>query len=138
EPVTDGVQGEYRSTKTYKNIRDVVGLFGDSNIGLQTYWYRMDLQADNEMWINNPEKFIDPMYCGPGLWYDKPTGRIHVRLAHTKLEVLGDKNYRGETDPRKLPLVIAPFNSVPLRVDQAMHVRFQDLVVRGGGFNAVI
>jgi hypothetical protein len=29
-------------------------------------------------------------------------------------------------------LVIAAFNSVPLFVDQAMHVRFQNLVIRGG------
>lgn len=140
EPAPGGAAGEYRSAKVYRNIRDVVGLFGDSNIGLQTYWHAADLRADNELWVADPEKkqMVKPVYCGPGLWYDKPTGRVHIRLAHTHLDVLGDKNYRGETDPRKLPLVIAPFKSVPLNVDQAMHVRFQDLVVRGGGFNAVV
>ena len=45
--------------------------------------------------------------CGPGVWYDMKTGRIHARLGHTNLAHLGDQNYRGETDPRKLPLVIA-------------------------------
>ncbi|NUN92181.1 MAG: hypothetical protein HUU04_00195 [Verrucomicrobiae bacterium] len=142
EPVNDGVEGEYRSTVTYRNIRDVVGLFGDSNVGLQTYWYRMDMQATNELWIPNPKKFVEPMYCGPGLWYDKQTGRIHARLAHTKLELpesVGHKlvHYQGETDPRKLPLVVAPVDSIPLRVSQAMHVRFQDLVIRGGGYITV-
>lgn len=139
-PYAQGGAGEYRSTKTYRNIRDVVGLFGDSHLGLQTYWHTMDLRASNEMWIPDPDKklMVKPIYCGPGLWYDKQSGHIHIRLAHTNLEVLGKDNYRGETDPRKLPLIVAPFKSVPLKVDQAMHVRFQDLVVRGGGFNSVL
>lgn len=138
EPVSDGVASEFRSTKIYKNLRDVVGRFGDSNVGLQTYWYRMDMQAENETWIPNTERFIEPMYCGPGLWYDKQTGRIHARLAHTKVEFPESVNYkvtqyRGETDPRKLPLVIAPYDATPLFLDQAMHVHFEDLVFRGGG-----
>ena len=32
---------------------------------------------------------------------------------------------------------IAPFASTPLTIDQAKHVRFQDLVIRGGGFNTI-
>lgn len=139
-PAPGGAPGEFRSARTYRNIRDVVGLFADSNIGLQTYWHIADLRAANELWIDDPDKkqMVKPVYCGPGLWYDKESGHVHVRLAHTHLDVLGPANYRGETDPRKLPLVIAPFNSVPLHVDQAMHVRFQDLVIRGGGHNAVV
>jgi hypothetical protein len=142
EPVPDGAKGEYRSTAVHKNIRDVVGLFGDSHLGLQTYWYRMDLQAENETWIPNAEKFVEPIYCGPGLWYDRLSGRIHARLAHTKLELPAAAehkidHYRGETDPRRLPLVVAPFDSTPLLISQAMHVRFQDLVIRGGGYTTV-
>jgi hypothetical protein len=138
EPVPDGAPGEYRSTAVHKNIRDVLGLFGDSNIGLQTYWYRTDMQAENELWIPNPATFIEPMYCGPGLWYDKQSGRIHIRLAHTRLTLpepapMKLTQYSGATDPRKLPLVVAPFSAEPLKVDQAMHVRFEDLVFRGGG-----
>jgi hypothetical protein len=79
-----------------------------------------------------------PLYCGPGLWYDRDSGHIHVRLAHTYLKTPGLANYRGETDPRKLPLLIAPFGSKPLFVDMAKHVRFQDLVVRGGGHDCVV
>jgi len=83
-----------------------------------------------------------PVWAGPGLWYDKDTGRIHCRLAQTHIDLPPEAgheivNYRGETDPRRLPLVVAPFNSTPLTVDQAMHVRFQDLVVRGGGYITV-
>ncbi len=140
EPYPKGGEGEYRSVRAYRNIRDVVGLFGDSHVGLQTYWHARDLRAKNELWIDDPEKksMVLPVYCGPGLWYDKETGHIHVRLAHTHLEHPQVANYRGETDPRKLPLVIAAFNATPLLVDQAMHVRFQDLVIRGGGFNSVV
>lgn len=142
EPAADGHAGEYRSTAVHKNIRDLVGLFGDSNVGLQTYWYRMDLQADNEKWIPNAATFVEPVYCGPGLWYERLSGRIHIRLAHTKLELPASVDhklvpYRGETDPRRVPLVVAPFDSTPLLVSQAMHVRFQDLVFRGGGYTTV-
>src|SRR5262249_30880170 len=70
------------------------------------------------------------VYLGPGLWFDSDSKRIHVRLAHTSLKVLGDANYRGEADPRRLALVVAG-DRVPLRVEKARHVRFQDLVVRG-------
>jgi len=131
--------GEYQSAKPYKNIRDVVGLFGDSNIGLQTYWHAMDMRATNEMSIPDPEQKIMclPIYGGPGLWYDRETGYIHVRLAHTHLDVPGIPNYQGETDPRKLPLVISASDSTPLLVDLAMHVRFKDLVIRGGGWVTV-
>ncbi|MGE0609689.1 MAG: hypothetical protein AB7O62_21545 [Pirellulales bacterium] len=139
-PHPEGAEDEFRSAQPYKNIRDCLGLFGDAHIGLQTYWHETDLRAKNELWIDDPEKksMVLPLYCGPGLWYDKQTGYIHARLAHTHLENKAVANYRGETDPRKLPLVIAPFNSLPLFVDQGMHVRFQDLLIRGGGQNAVV
>ena len=42
EPAPNGTAGEYRSVKAYKNIRDVLGWFGDSHIALQTYWHTMD------------------------------------------------------------------------------------------------
>lgn len=134
-----GGTGEFRSVKAYKNIRDVLGWFGDSHIALQTYWHTMDLRATNELWAEDPEKklMVLPVYCGPGLWYDRDSGHIHIRLAHTNLTTPGLANYKGETDPRKLPLIISPFGSVPLKIDMAKHVRFQDLVVRGAGHDCV-
>lgn len=140
EPYPAGALGEFRSVKAYKNIRDVLGLFGDSHVALQTYWHAMDLRAGNELWIEDPEKrlMVLPVYCGPGLWYDRDSGHIHVRLAHTALKTPGMANYRGETDPRRMPLIIAPFKSVPLFVDMAKHVRFQDLVIRGAGHDCVV
>ena len=139
EPFGNAADGEFVSTRTYRNIRDVLGRFGTSHIGLQTYWHAADLRAANELWIvDKTTKAIDPVYCGPGLWYNKQTGRIHARLAHTHISHPDVPNYAGETDPRRRPLVVAPFNSTPLLIDQAMHVRFQDLVIRGGGLNTVV
>ncbi len=131
--------GEYRSTREYRNIRDVLGLFADSHIGLQTYWHRDHLLAENELAGVNPETGVEePYYCGPGLYYDKTTGRIHIRLAPTRLNSPFFDDYCGPTDPRELPLVITPFRRSPLHLDQAMHLRFRDLIVRGGGYNTLL
>ncbi|MCC7517662.1 MAG: hypothetical protein IT578_00590 [Verrucomicrobiae bacterium] len=140
EPAPGGAPDEYRSTRAYPNLRDVVGLFADSNLGLQTYWHPEDLRSQNEVASGDPmkqERGQDVIWSGPGIWYNRVTGRIHVRLAHTHLEHPRVSNYRGETDPRKLPLVIAPYMSTPLYVDLGRHLRFQDLVFRGGGVNNV-
>jgi hypothetical protein len=138
-PHAAGGVGEFRSANRYPNLRDVVGSFGDSMIGLQTYYYAIDLRSQNEAMTGGKgpgEPDIDPLYCGPGLWYDKATGYIHCRLQHT--HVPGPiANYTGVTDPTKLPLVIAPFRSVPLSIDGARHMRLQDLVLRGAGYASI-
>ena len=131
--------GEYRSTREYRNLRDVLGLFADSHIGLQTYWHRDHLLAENELAGINPATGVEePYYCGPGLYYDKTTGRIHIRLAPTRQDAFRVENYRGPDDPRELPLVITPFRRSPLFLDQAMHLRFRDLILRGGGYNTLL
>jgi hypothetical protein len=141
QPLAGGAPGEYVSAATYPNLRDVVGSFGDSLVGLQTYYYAKDLQSEGELidwenWDKQQETDIKPLYCGPGLWLDRATGRIHCRLAHTHLPQPID-NYRGSTDPRELPLIIAPFDSVPLTLDGCQHLRLQDLVIRGAGYTSI-
>lgn len=140
EPYTAGAAGEYRSKRPFKNLRNVHGRFGDSMVGLQVYYHIDDLRGER--------------YVGPGIWYNRTTGHIHVRLAPYQasdlirartpltLKYLPHRlhhlqSYKGETDPRRLPLIIAPFHSVPLLIDGAEHVSFQDLVIRGGGYEAV-
>ncbi|MCE9608152.1 MAG: DUF1565 domain-containing protein [Planctomycetia bacterium] len=139
EPVA-GAGDEYRSTRTFGNIRYLLGSFGDSFIGLNTYYHAQDLRATNEMWdlVSSDDKNGDvkPVYCGPGLWYDPATGRVHARLAHTHLK--GTDNYTGSTDPRQVPLVVVPSHHIPLRLDGAAHLTFQDLVVRGGGHDTIL
>jgi hypothetical protein len=72
------------------------------------------------------------IYCGPGLWFNRQSGKIHIRLAPHRLEGLGDQAYRGESDPRKLRLAVAAgFGDDVLRISGVKHVRVQDLVLRG-------
>jgi hypothetical protein len=140
EPYEQGSKGEFRSARAYRNLRNIHGRFGDSMVGLQVYYHIEDLRGER--------------YVGPGIWYNRVTGHFHVRLAHYEasdlvrartpltLKYLPHRlhhleSYKGESDPRQLPLIIAPYHSVPLLIDRAQHVRFQDLVIRGGGYDAV-
>jgi len=137
EPAPDGVEGECRSTRTYPNISRALGHFADSMIPLHSYRSIADLRAQTEA-VTRVKGKRQPFYFGPGLWYDGGTGRIHVRLSHTHIRAFAPNNYRGETDPRKLPLVIAGYNSRPLRMEGTRHFRLQDVVIRGGGANTVL
>ena len=139
EPCPNGVAGEFCSRETYPDLGgsrsgvNVLGRFGDSFVPLMGYRFLNDLRDPSMVW-DVTEKVGDSegVYCGPGIFYDVDSGRIHARLAHTNLRALGDDNYRGETDPRKLPLIIAGVNAGPaLAIQDARHVRLQDLVVCG-------
>ena len=136
-PYAEGVEGEYVSTRTYPGLGsrakavNLLGNFGDSMIPLHGYWFIGDLRTDNPYWtMSRKTSTNEAMYCGPGIWYNPETQRIHCRLAHTHLPGLGDDNYRGETDPRRVPLVIGR-NLSPMSLVGARHIRLQDLVLRG-------
>lgn len=157
EPYEDGADGEYVSTRTYHEFNDrrtpqqflpaawepllgkeeerplALGHFADSLLPLHGYRIAVDLRARNELWVGNKLEMRDVgVYAGPGLWFNRDTGRIHIRLAHHQLDGLGTAAYRGETDPRKLPLVIsAGFGDDFCRINAIRHVQFQDLVFRG-------
>lgn len=156
EPFAGGGEGEFVSTRTYPqaDARRVptqflpaswepmwgieeerpiaLGQFADSMVPLHGYRNVVDLRASNELWVGNKKDKDIGIYCGPGLWFNRDTGRIHIRLAHTKLAGLGDSAYRGETDPRKMPLIIAlGFGDEVMRITGIKHVRIRDLVFRG-------
>ena len=96
EPVTGGSTGEYRSKRTYRNLRNLHGRFGDSMVGLQIYYYIEDLRGER--------------YVGPGVWYDRAAGRIHIRLQHYQKEGV----VRGRTDlARKLLPSPLPSEEMP-------------------------
>lgn len=153
EPYADGADDEYVSTRTYPELGDplgrrnvgVTGNFGDSMVPLHPYggWvvedvnvnldFRMDPAANHD---EHPKDKEIGIYNGPGVWYNPQTERIHVRLAHTHFRGLEDNNYRGETDPREIPLVIAGRDSA-LHVNAAEHVRIEDLVFRGARSPAI-
>jgi hypothetical protein len=157
QPLDGGADGEYVSTKTYfaaddrrvptqflpgswepmwgiENERPLaLGHFLDSMVPLHSYRILADLRSDNELWVGGKKEMRDTgIYCGPGLWFNRETGRIHIRLAHHRLAGLGERAYRGETDPRKLKLSIAlGFGDDVLRISGISHVKLQDLVLRG-------
>jgi hypothetical protein len=72
-------------------------------------------------------------YMGPGLWFDRRTGRVHVRLSHTRNGVPGLEEYRGEVDPRRVRLAVADKRTYALRVEGSRHLRIENVEVRFGG-----
>jgi len=164
EPLADGASGEFVSTQTYRQFARrpilsafpaagwepfhgkederpvVLGHFGDSMVPLHGYRTLTDLRDPRMLW-DVQDKFDDEngVYCGPGLWYNRRTARIHIRLAHIDLAGLGDRAYRGQTDPRKLPLVISgPCGADVLRINGVRHFRLQDVVLRGASGSPLI
>lgn len=156
EPLTDGAPDEYISTKTYFDLAErrpphqflpaaweplwgieeerpiALGHFGDSMVPLHGYRFLRDLRTTNEFWPSNKKEPDAALYCGPGLWFNRDSGRIHIRLAHHTLPGLGDRAYRGETDPRKLKLVISVgFGDDVLCVSGVKYVNLCDLTFRG-------
>lgn len=139
EEAKDGAKGEFVSTKTYPNLitradtTNVLGHFGDSLIPLQGYRFLGDLRSDNPYWnVDNKVGSESFVYCGPGLWFNRETERIHCRLAHTQLSGLGSDNYTGETDPRQLQLIVAAgWDHSPLTLRNCKHVKLLDLQLRG-------
>lgn len=154
KPFKDGAAGEYVSMKTYPSAVDrqiphqflpgawepmwgleeqrpvALGHFADSMVPLHGYRTVEDLRSNNER--NPKSKKAGTVYCGPGLWFNRMTNRIHIRLAHHTMPGLSSRAYRGKTDPRKLPLVVAVgFGRDVLRITGIKHVRIEGLVLRG-------
>lgn len=77
------------------------------------------------------------VYMGPGLWFDKTTGRVHIRLSHTHNRVHGLADYGGEKDPRRIALAIAPKDAYALRIEYSSHLLLKDLDIRFGGEETV-
>ena len=81
EPVP-GSDGEFRSTKSYTHGGGF-GNFGDSMVPLHRYLNLTDLRSRNEYWItglNDRQPNPKGLYCGPGVYRNPETGRIHIRL----------------------------------------------------------
>lgn len=132
EPVGEGAKGEYRSKKSYSDLGAGGGNFGDSLVPLARY-KPCDFRSANEYWapgLGNHQEHETGIYFGPGMMWDETTGRIHIRLSHTSLPDLGQRHYRGEADPRRIPIVVNQEEHV-LRLENVKHLRLQDLVLRG-------
>ena len=147
EPVAGGAAGEYRSVSTFPEIDGsrggvtLLGRFADSLTPLHGYRYLTDLRSSNEYFSQidaGKTEAGSGIYCGPGVFFDNETKRVHVRLSHTRQVALGADNYQGETDPRKLKLIIASGTAgAPLQLENSRYIRVQDVVVRGGRSTAI-
>lgn len=134
EPVPDGAPDEFRSVRPWMGRAEAQGWFAETMVPIQAYRKLEDLRATNENWVDHDV----PRYCGPGIWYDTKSGRLHIRMSHVGLAALpAESRYRGETDPRKVPLIVGGGKGVPLWIEGGRHLKFQDLVVRGGGSTTV-
>lgn len=140
-----GVEFEYRSAQTYGLSSPVVtGRFADSYYPLFAYSKETDFRSENEFMIQGLQNRTDlpqGFWAGPGAWWSQADRRIHIRLRHTNRAWLDTEdylgigedfltnNYKGETDPRNIRLLL-----IGLRTDQAMvkvdadHIRVFDLV----------
>jgi hypothetical protein len=159
-PFAGGAAGEFVSAKAYPEAEtrgeastNAGGNFGDSMVPLHGPRFIEDLRSDNPYWTAGEGDIPQvagakgakvskgvQVYCGPGVWLNPETRKVHARLAHTKIPGLEADgfNYKGETDPRKLRLVVAlRGRGAPLTLEGARHVRVQDLVLRGGLENQV-
>ncbi|MCA9173899.1 MAG: hypothetical protein KDB14_05370 [Planctomycetales bacterium] len=156
-PLDGGAEGEYVSTATYPGvdarraptqflpaswepmwgIEDerplALGHFGDSMVPLHGYRLLADLRAKNELWTGNKQQMSElGLYGGPGLWFNRETQRVHIRLAHHQMAGLEGNAYRGETDPRRLQLSIAlGFGEEVMRIVGLHDVALQGIVFRG-------
>src|SRR4029077_5765940 len=94
QPVTDGAEGEFVSTRTYPQADDrkvphqflpgawepmwgiederpiALGHFADSMVPLHGYRTAADLRAANELWVGGKGRDAG-IYCGPGLWFNR-------------------------------------------------------------------
>lgn len=157
EPFAGGAAGEYVSTKTYPDVDTrrtpsqglpgnwepmwgnederplTLGFFAESMIPLHGYRTVEDFRSQNEFWLGGKNEARDiGNYCGPGLWFNRDTQRIHIRLAPTQLAGLGAQAYRGPSDPRTLPLVVAAgFGDDVVRITGIQHVTLRDITFRG-------
>jgi len=164
KPFEGGAKGEFVSTRTYpqfngrpivhafpaagwepffgkEDVRAVaLGHFADSMVPLHGYRQVEDLRDDSMLWdVSSKFDKAAGVYCGPGLWFNRKTERIHVRLAHTTLAGLGDRHYRGETDPRKLALCVSgPYGADALRINGVSNVVLRDIEVRGASGSPLV
>ncbi|NQV25111.1 MAG: right-handed parallel beta-helix repeat-containing protein [Rhodopirellula sp.] len=164
EPFENGATDEFVSTRQYPQFASrpvvsafpsagwepfhgkegerpvVLGNFADSMIPLHGYRTVNDLRDTSMLWdIDSKFEKDEGVYCGPGLWFNRATLRIHIRLAHTTLAGLGRSSYGGETDPRKLKLCISgPFGADVVRLNGVQHVTIQDVAIRGASGSALI
>jgi hypothetical protein len=105
--VHDGARGVYRSKRTYPGLTWIKGKIdadGELN-ALVPYKSYAALAADGEVISKSP------YYMGPGLFYDRATGRIYIRLKWPDPKaVLRTFTTPSNPDPRQNQIYLWPEN----------------------------
>ncbi len=110
---------------------------------LLTYSRLEDLRAANQRWAINDDSLPGAMmpkgkkvawvYMGPGVFHDKVTGRLHLRLSPTTNHVPGLADYDGPRDPSQVALALWARGSAPVTIRRVSYVEMRDLRLVGGG-----
>ena len=115
-------------------------------VGNQVWYKRDDGVVVREDRDNRPPH--RPSVCmGPGVWFDEDARlgtpndiggrRVHIRLAPTSNDAPDWPDYKGESDPNKLPLAISPENTHAIQLRNSHDVTFKDLTLRFGNPDTV-
>ena len=138
EPFPAAARASIARRSAIPNLRNVVGSFGDSMVGLQTYYHAIDLRASSELidW-EKPERawqhrhqaaLVRARACGTTTRPDTSTSAWPTRICPRRCRTIAARPTRAScrwSSPR------SPRRRCTL--DGAKHVRFQDLVIRGAG-----
>lgn len=110
---------------------------------LLTYSRLEDLRAANQRWvIEDPNlpgavtpkgRRIAWVYMGPGIYHDRATGLIHLRLSPTTNNAQGLADYDGPREPSQVALALWARQSQPVLVQRSSYVELHDLRLVGGG-----
>jgi hypothetical protein len=85
----------------------------------------------------NPKGFRFPwVYMGPGVFFNRTTGRVHIRLSPTTNTIEGLTDYQGP-DPREVGLAISHKDRTTLVVGNSSFLRLENLSIRFGGEHTV-
>lgn len=158
---------EYISAHTVPVINPdgVKGAFFTEDIGMYrrliNHGTLMDLRSENQRWgfihdapdsehfteafknkngiSYSPPRYRPWVYMGPGLWLNKITRHLHIRLSHTNHAEEGITNYTGELNPNLFPLAISLKSSETFSLINCHYVKIEGLVIRyGGEYSALI
>lgn len=145
----DAAPDEWVSTQSYArgSPEDTIsrGIFVDREpyTRLLTYSRLEDLRAANQRWARDDANLpgattpkgqrLAWVYFGPGLYHDKDTGLIHLRLSPTTNQIAGLADYDGPRDPSQVALALWARDSQPILIQRSSYVELRDLRVVGGG-----
>ncbi len=114
----------YRSTKTYPKVKELSAFLGEkeNNYALIVYKDKEPFYATNERYLGD-----NHYYAGAGIFYDKSSHHIYVRLQHSRYQT-SDFNFPKSLDPRKTSLHIGTLHQA-IRI-QGSNINIEGLTIK--------